>query len=151
VVTHREEHELGTVGRGRLDGCAGARDVASLVRRHRELAQRHLELRPQNSETPLRSDPDRTQNQGNSWGTGGEGVTLESGGAGGSTAGGERAASGRKEEAAVAIAARRRRRRKGRLVVAVVGVEVRRREGERREKAVDVAAALIGGRWRGAV
>jgi hypothetical protein len=76
-------------------------------------------------------------------------VTLESGGAGGSTAGGERAASGRKEEAAVAIAARRRRRRKGRPVV--VGVEVGRREGERREKAVDVAAALIGRRWRGAV
>jgi hypothetical protein len=35
----------------------------------------------------------------------------------------------------------------------VVGVEVGRREGERREKAVDVAAAaaLIGRRWRGAV
>jgi hypothetical protein len=51
--THREEHELGTVGRSRLDGSAGARDVMGLVRGHRELAQRHLELRPENSETPL--------------------------------------------------------------------------------------------------
>ena len=74
-------------------------------------------------------------------------MTLDSGGDGGSTAGGERAASGRKEDAAVAIAAMRGRRRKGRPVA--VGVEVRRREGEKREKAVDVAAALIGGRWRG--
>ena len=45
--TYREEHELGAFGGRRLDGRTRVRDVAGLVRRHRELAQRHLELHTQ--------------------------------------------------------------------------------------------------------
>jgi hypothetical protein len=45
--THWEKDELGALGGRLLDGRARVRDVAILVRRHRELAQRHLELRPQ--------------------------------------------------------------------------------------------------------
>ena len=45
--TYREEHELGAFGGRRLDGRTRVRDVASLVRRHGELAQRHLELHTQ--------------------------------------------------------------------------------------------------------
>jgi hypothetical protein len=46
LQTYGEEDELGAVGGGFLDGRTRMRDVASLIRRDRELAQRHLELRP---------------------------------------------------------------------------------------------------------
>jgi hypothetical protein len=60
--TYREEHELGAFGGRGLDGRTRVRDVASLVRRHRELAQRHLELHSQKrTHGEVRSHPDLAQ------------------------------------------------------------------------------------------
>lgn len=86
---HREEDEEGAAVGGAFDGPAGVGDVPLLVRGHRQLAQRDVEL-----ETTEMGAAPPVKTADGKWGAGGESriVTLETGGGGDSTAGGTLAA-----------------------------------------------------------